>query len=367
MSKVYYMKSGERSSERELSGAAKALLALLVEEEGLALEKKIPLKVHFGEEGNVTYIKPGCYDGIIDFLEERGISSQFMDTSVLYTGARTRRSSHIKLALAHGFTRLPVVIADGDAGEDLAEVPINGRHFKRCMIGAEYQKYSQMIVLSHFKGHRLAGFGGALKQLSMGCAAKGGKLAMHMGIKPYIIGLLCRKCGICASACPAGAIGKNGKVRIDGRKCIGCGACFAVCPNKAVSIYTLKSACFALLRRGDFYERLAEYAYAAQAGKRSIYINFAVSITENCDCISKKMTPVMPDIGVFAGVDPVAVDMACCDAAKEAGHAFKGTEQLLYAEKIGLGSTRYELINADDVPSGSDARSGPRNVFIKQG
>ena len=97
MSKVYYKKSGERSSEKELSDAAGALLAMLVKEEGLALEKEIPLKVHFGEEGNVTYIRPGCFDGIIDFLEERGISSLFMDTSVLYTGARTRRDSHIGL------------------------------------------------------------------------------------------------------------------------------------------------------------------------------------------------------------------------------------------------------------------------------
>lgn len=351
MSKVYYKKSGERSSEKELSDAAGALLAMLVKEEGLALEKEIPLKVHFGEEGNVTYIRPGCFDGIIDFLEERGISSLFMDTSVLYTGARTRRDSHIRLALSHGFTRLPVVIADGEAGEDFAEVPVKGRHFKSCKIGAEYQKYDRMIVLSHFKGHRIAGFGGALKQLSMGFAAKGGKLAMHMGIKPYIIGLLCRKCGICAAGCPAGAISEGGKVRIDGEKCIGCGACFALCPNRAVSIYTLKSACFALLRRGDFYERLAEYAYAAQTGRRNIYINFAVNITENCDCISKKMTPVMRDLGVFAGTDPVAVDMACCRAAREAGHAFKGTEQLLYAEKIGLGSTSYELADADDFYS----------------
>lgn len=347
MSKVYYREIGESSSEKNISDAAKELLAMLVAEESLVLEKQIPLKVHFGEEGNVTYIKPGCYDGIIDFLEERGISSLFMDTSVLYTGARKRRDSHIRLALSHGFTRLPVVIADGEAGEDFAEVRTEGRHFKSCMIGAGFRKYSQMIVLSHFKGHRLAGFGGAVKQLSMGCAAKGGKLAMHMGIKPYIINFFCKRCGVCSAACPAGAIITAGKVSIDSEKCMGCGACFALCPNRAVSIYTLKSACFALLRRSDFYERLCEYAYAAQAGKRNIYMSFAINITDNCDCISKKMTPIMHDIGIFAGIDPVAVDMACCDAARAAGHVFKGTEQLLYAESIGLGSTAYDLVRAE--------------------
>ncbi|MDY2985369.1 MAG: DUF362 domain-containing protein [Synergistes jonesii] len=344
MSRVYYRKTDESFTEEELSAAARQLLEAVVEREAVALEKRIALKVHFGEEGNATYVKPACFNGIIDLLVERGTEAAFMDTSVLYAGPRRRRESHTRLALAHGFTRLPVVIADGEAGEHFDEVPINGRHFKSCKIGAEYRKYAQMIVIAHFKGHRLAGFGGAVKQLSMGCAAKGGKLAMHMGIKPYIISFLCKRCGLCAANCPAQAISAGGSVAVDGEKCIGCGACFALCPNRAVSIYTPKSVCFALLRRGDFYERLAEYAYAAQRGRRNVYINFAVNITANCDCVSKKMTPVMHDIGIFAGADAVAVDSACCAAAQAAGHRFKGTEQLRYAEKLGLGSTSYELV-----------------------
>ena len=345
MSNVYWIKTGDRAPAAEVSSAARRLLEVLTEREGASLEREIPLKVHFGERGNETWVRPECFDGIIDLLEERGIKSSFMETSVLYGGPRARRGSHEQLAREHGFTRLPVVIADGEAGESFAEVQIDKKHFKSCKIGAEFAKYRQLLVLSHFKGHRLAGFGGALKQLSMGCAAKGGKLAMHMGVKPFIVNFLCKKCGLCKTGCGQNAITIGPKSFIDREKCVGCGACFALCPHHAVSIYSFESVCRALLRRGDFLERLAEHAYAAQLGKHNIYVTFAMNITKNCDCIGHKMEPAISDFGVFAATDPVAIDQACCDMAKEKGYAVKGLHQLVYGEKIGLGSRKYELID----------------------
>jgi len=346
-SNVYFKATGPHAENGEISAFARHLLEVVIEKENVPLERDIPLKVHFGERGNDTYIKPLCYDGIMDFLAERGISSSFMETSVLYGGPRAKRESHIELAHAHGFTRLPVVIADGEAGESFAEIKIDKKHFRSCKIGAEFAKYKQPIILSHFKGHRIAGFGGAVKQLSMGCAAKGGKLAMHMGIKPYILNFLCKKCGLCKTGCGQNAITIGPKSFIDRDKCVGCGACFALCPHHAVTIFSFDSICRALLRRGDFLERLAEHAYAAQLGKRNIYVTFAMNITKNCDCIGHKMTPAIDDLGVFASTDPVAIDQACCDMAKEKGYAVKGLRQLEYGEEIGLGSMQYKLVITD--------------------
>lgn len=345
MPSVYFTGSGKSRSEYDASEAAARLMLAVSEREGIPFGRSVPLKVHFGERGNESFIRPALYDGIIDALLARGVASSFMETSVLYAGPRMRRESHARLAAEHGFTRLPVVIADGEAGESFYEVPIGKKHFKSCKLGAAFRDFSRFVVLSHFKGHRIAGFGGAIKQLSMGFAAKGGKLAMHMGIKPFIFRPLCRRCGLCAANCPVHAIAKDGAYRIDAAKCIGCGACFALCPHKAVSIYTPKSIVHALLRRGDFLERLAEYAYAAALGRRNIYVSYAMNVTANCDCIGKKMSPLIPDVGIFASADPVALDAACLDAAAAAGARFKGRRQLEYAEEIGLGSAKYELIS----------------------
>lgn len=343
MSRVYFTSAEKLHTERDVSEAAAHLMMTISERENIPFERKLPLKVHFGERGNESFIRPALYNGIIDALQAHGVSPFFIETSVLYSGPRMRRESHLQLAAEHGFTRIPVVIADGNAGEEFYEAQIDKKHFKNCKLGAAFKDYSQLIVLSHFKGHRLAGFGGAIKQLSMGCAAKGGKLAMHMGIKPYILRLLCKACGTCAVNCPAHAIFRDGKYRIDSARCIGCGACIANCPHKAVSMYTPKSVVHALLNRGDFLERLAEYAYAAAHGRHNIYVTFAMNITSNCDCIGHRLNPVIPDIGVFASSDPVALDAACLDAAIEAGAHFKGRHQLEYAEEIGLGTMKYEL------------------------
>lgn len=345
MTKVYFTKAKLSDGEKTVSKIARKLVEKIVEENVMKLQKTIPLKIHFGEKGNNTFIRPENYQGIIGFLEEKKIKSIFMESGTLYGGQRYKKDLHLKTAKEHGFNQLPIVMADGEQGENFKEIEINQKHFETCKIAKEFTKYKQIIVLSHFKGHMLAGFGGAIKQLSMGHASKGGKLAMHMGIKPRIKKRKCVKCHMCEERCNENAITINEKTsNIDHDKCVGCGACFAICPNKAVTIMSLKSILHFIGIGNPFKEKLIEYAYAAQLGKENIYVNFAMNITKGCDCEPRHMKPVIPDIGIFASTDPVAIDKACYDKVLESGRKLKGFEQFAYAEKIGLGEIKYDII-----------------------
>ena len=343
-SRVFFIPLSPHSGDQERSDAGRRMLEKLCSQcDRIAGE--IPLKLHFGERGNRTYLAPEVYDGMIEVIESRGSKSFFTETSVLYGGERFKAEKHIALAQKHGFTRLPVVIADGDNGEAAVNVPVrNGRHFQTAAIGKVLADAEQVLVVSHFKGHMLAGFGGAIKQLSMGFASKGGKMAMHLGVKPRIRAWKCRACGVCATRCNAGAIIKDKKYRIDRDKCIGCGACFSICPHHAVSVLTLAGIKNALFGNNVFRQKLVEYAMASHDGKRNIYITFAVNVTPGCDCEPRRMSACVPDIGVFGSFDPVALDCACYDKVKAAGKSFRGRAQLDYAEKIGLGSCDYELV-----------------------
>lgn len=341
MSKVYYKAIDSYSKTEGISTAAGELLKKLVEEEKLELENFIPLKVHFGEKGNNTYIESKNFAGIISYLKEKDIESAYIETNVLYRGERTTKEKHTKLAREHGFTELPVIIADGEHGEDYKEVEINKKNFNKCKIGKEIADKKQIIVISHFKGHMLAGFGGAIKQLGMGCAARGGKLAQHANSIPNINFFKCKGCSGCAKRCPENAITVDKKAKIDKDKCVGCASCMAVCPYGAISNSWLASM------TKSFNERLAEYAYAAAKDKNNIYITFAFNITKNCDCEGHSMKPVVNDVGVFASTDAVAIDKACLDVLdKNNGRTVfrRGRYTLDYAEKIGLGSMKYELI-----------------------
>lgn len=344
--KVYFKKIEPCCGEGEISNAAKLVLEKLLEVEKTPLAAELPLKLHFGERGNRTYIPQSCYSGIIDLIEGKGSKLFYAETTVLYGGSRANSENHRKLAADHGFDRLPVVIADGNSGEDAVPVQVpGGRHFKTASIAGVLAKAEQTVVLSHFKGHMLAGFGGAIKQLSMGFASKGGKMAMHLGVKPRIRQWLCKSCGLCAKRCNENAISKGKKSYIiDPEKCIGCGACYSICPHHSVSILSLGGLWNALTGGRVFREKLVEYALAAHAGKKNIYINFCLNVTNGCDCEPHPMRRCIDDVGVFASLDPVAVDQACYDAVAEKGKKFRGKEQLHYAEKIGMGSAGYELV-----------------------
>jgi len=341
LTNVYFIPISNYSETENISNGAKELLKRIVKDEDIHLEKKIPLKVHFGEKGNLTFIKSVNYEGIIDYLKENGNEPFFIETNVLYRGQRTSKKNHIKLALKHGFTQIPIVIADGDIGEDYEEVEIKMKNLDSCKIAKEISKQRQMIVLSHFKGHIGAGFGGAIKQLGMGCAARGGKLEQHANTVPIINFLQCKKCKKCVQKCPSDAINIGLFSRINKQKCIGCAACISVCPQGSIKINWIGTI------SKKFYERMAEYAYAAQKAKQNIYISFALNITKNCDCEGHGMKPFVRDLGIFASTDPVAIDMACLDklSEREDRTVFRRGRYILeYSERIGLGKKEYNLI-----------------------
>lgn len=341
MSKVYFKAIDSYLKTDEISATAAELLDKIIKEQNIALEQFIPLKVHFGEKGNKTYIASSNYDGIIDYLKDNKVESAFIETNVLYRGERTTATKHKKLAAEHGFTRLPVIIADGEHGEEYEDVEINKNIFKTCKIGREIAEQKQLIILSHFKGHALAGFGGAIKQLAMGCASRGGKLDQHANSIPKISYLKCKACKACAIKCPENAIVMGSKAKIVKDKCVGCASCMAICPHGAISNSWLASL------SKSFNERLAEYAYAAHINKNNIYITFAFNITKNCDCEGHNMKPVVNDLGILASTDPLAIDQAALDLLDKANGKTvfrRGRTTLEYAEKIGLGKRNYELV-----------------------
>lgn len=340
MAKVYFKAVDSYLKTEEINTAAVKLLQA-VEKDGVVLNNYIPLKVHLGEKGNTTYIEPKNFNGIIDYLIEKQINAAFIETNVLYKGERNTIINHLKVAEEHQFTRIPVIIADGEAGEEYELVEIRKKNFQYCKIAKAIAKENQMIFLSHFKGHALAGFGGAVKQLAMGCASKGGKLAQHANSIPKINRFKCKACRICAAKCPESAIIVAKKAEIDKSRCVGCASCMASCKYNAISNSWLASL------TKSFNERLAEYALAAAKGKNHIYISFAFNITKNCDCEGHPMKAIAKDIGVFASTDPVAIDQACLDILdrNEARTVFrKGRNTLEYASDIGLGSRKYEFI-----------------------
>ncbi|HWQ30177.1 MAG TPA: DUF362 domain-containing protein [Negativicutes bacterium] len=342
MSKVYLIRNSGADYE-QLGKDALELLKKVVSETGFRFEKEVPIKVHFGEKGNRTFIPAACYNETINYLKEKGIATSYIETNVLYRGSRTTTDSHLQTAVSHGFTQIPIIIADGEIGTEYDEIEINKDYIKRCKIGKGYGSYKQFIVMSHFKGHVAAGFGGALKQLAMGFAARGGKLEQHSGISPVIDAGKCISCGICVDKCNYGAIQKPDTAVIDESKCIGCAGCIAVCPQGAIENTWGGS---------HFLEKLSEYAYGASKGKDNIYITFIHNITRDCDCTGIHMKPIADNIGVLAGNDPVALDTACLDLVqKNSGERLfeKGRKSLQHAERIGLGTMQYALveINAD--------------------
>ncbi len=341
MSNVYFIPF-EHYNEERLSAIAARLFDEVVEREGVRLETEIPIKVHFGEKGNDTFLRPACYQGVIGRLRDAGVQARYIETNVLYRGSRTTRESHLALAAEHGFTDLPITIADGDHGEAVNEVPINGEIFDHVKLGAAYAPYDQFIIMAHFKGHAEAGFGGAMKQLAMGFAARPGKMAQHATVNPVVTPEECIACGACVASCNYDAIELTETAFIDHAKCVGCAACVAACPVGAIQTdWGAK----------DFTKRLAEYAFGAGGGKRNIYLNFALNITEYCDCYGGHMDFVAGNLGVFASTDAVAIDRACLDMlqAREGRPQFdSGRESLAHAEKLGLGSQTYELITLQD-------------------
>jgi len=335
-SKVYFIKNTGSDYER-LGNEALKLLKKIKEESEFEFERIIPIKVHFGEKGNKTFIPPAAYNGIIEYLKSENAEPFYIETNVLYRGSRTTKEDHIKTAKSHGFNQIPIIIADGEIGLEYDEIEINKKYFNSCKIGGEYSDYNQFIVSSHFKGHIAAGFGGAIKQLAMGFAARAGKMEQHTDISPMVSADKCISCGICLEKCDFNAIEITDAAEIIGSKCTGCAGCIAVCPEGAISNSWSGS---------NFYQKIAEYAYGASKNKDIIYISFVHNITEECDCVGASMEPIIDNVGVLASRDPVALDTACLELVQQqSGEKIfeKGRTTLKYGEEIGLGTMNYEI------------------------
>ncbi|MDP2947789.1 MAG: DUF362 domain-containing protein, partial [Nanoarchaeota archaeon] len=254
---------------------------------------------------------------------------------------RMKASSHVKLAREHGFTAMDIDILDDENGDEYVE--IDG-----CKIGQGIEKYDSLIILTHFKGHGLAGFGGALKNVGMGLGSRAGKLFMHSDISPSINNN-CIGCGLCAQHCSAKAICLNeGKAVIDSSKCIGCAMCIAVCSNKAVDIPWDGSTPEKLQRKTINYAN----AVVNKIGREKIiYINVLKNITKNCDCMAINEKSIMEDIGIIAGYNIVAIEKASLDLARKNCDAFDKMNDVdkdfpvNYAESIRLGTKDYEIEN----------------------
>ena len=256
-----------------------------------------------------------------------------------------------------------MIIADGVTSRCYEEVPVNLKHFATVKIAQAFRSANAMVVLSHFKGHAFGGFGGAIKNLAMGCAPQAGKIDQHG--RNVVISPNCIGCGQCVKSCPQEALRlekaeKGRRAVIDASRCIGCYECVSVCRQGAIGVDFPNEY-------AEFAERMAEYAYGAVQGKegRICYLNFLMNVTPQCDCAGWSEPAIVPDIGILASTDPVALDTACFDLVKNAPSLVhlgehephscgydkfaalhpntRGWHQVEYAESIGMGSRDYTL------------------------
>lgn len=324
----------------------------LYEAMGVTQTGNVGLKVHFGEPGNPNILNPELLRPLVD-----KVHPTFVETNVLYVSPRHYTDSHIQVAKDHGFNFAPVDILDADDQLTYSVPELNLKHFTKIKTGSHFENYDNYIIYSHFKGHGSAGFGGAIKNVAMGMASPGGKMAQHANDVPVISensANQCFHCNRCVNQCPADAItiGDDGPV-IDKSKCIGCAKCVAECPER---IFSPDKAGYS---EENFLEKLVEYAYVLTKKRPMVYINVMANISEVCDCSGKAPKPFMGDVGMVASTDIVAIDRACQDlvaAAQGLKEAFRdrnnvdAIHQLDYAESLGMGTQKYVLI---DVVTGN--------------
>lgn len=289
--KVYFFK--EISSDN---------LVKIYEALGREAKGKVAVKLSTGEPGGHNFLQPSLIKALV-----QKVNGTIVECNTAYGGGRADTESHLKAAADHGFTAIaPVVIMDAE-GE--VELPVEGgKHLKFDIVGKDFLNYDFTIILSHFKGHAMGGFGGAIKNMSIGIASSNGKAWIHSA----------------------------GKTRV---------------PAEAWKN---------LPEQDDFLESMAEAAKAVadHCGDRILYISVANNLSVDCDCDASPEEPRMGDIGILASLDPVALDRACTDLVRSSEDPGKvhlieridsrhGMHTLDHAEALGMGSQKYELVKLD--------------------
>ena len=366
-SKVYFVDF--RVERKSLLDKLEKLLAPFDLPKRFRREALVAIKIHFGELGNLAYLRPQWVRRLVEILRGLPVKPFLTDTNTLYKGSRSDAVTHLETAIANGFdyavVGAPLIIADGLRGNTYERVELDLPVLKEFYVAKEIFRADGLIALTHFKGHELSGFGGAIKNIGMGGAARKGKLQQHSTIAPKVNKKQCVGCGTCKEYCPVEAPewvegGKKKRMRINEKRCIGCGECIAVCPEGAIKVQWNEQAV-------PFMKKMAEYAYAVLSNKRGrcLFISFVKDISPACDCYHFNDYPVVRDLGILASEDPVAIDQAAVDlvnaeptlpgARVSAGPGedkFRALYpqvdwevQLKHAEEIGLGSREYELLH----------------------
>lgn len=329
----------------------------------------VAVKLHFGEAGNTGFVQPVFVREVVARVKAAGGKPFLTDANTLYRGERSNAVDHIACALHNGFSyatvEAPVVIADGLDGRESVDVPIEGgTHFDSVRIGSAAVHADAMVVVSHVKGHEATGFGGALKNVGMGLGCRSAKQRMHADFKPEVTAEHCTACGRCVRWCPveAIAISPDRVAVIDYEVCYGCGECVAACPFGAIATQWKTDAT-------TIQEKIVEHVAGALAGKdgKVVYLSFVTAVSPDCDCWSFSDAPIVPDLGVLASTDIVAIEQAAYDlvtgATGLAGSrgegmgagedkftaitGVDGTHAIAYAERMGLGSREYELVTVE--------------------
>ena len=329
-------------------------------------DKFVAIKIHFGELGNMAHLRSGYARVLVNIIKDLGGKPFLTDSNTLYVGSRKNALDHLETAYLNGFTPYStgchVLIADGLKGTDDVAVPVEGcEYIKEAYIGRAVMDADIVISLNHFKGHEEAGFGGAMKNLGMGCGSGRGKRDMHDACRPVVDADKCVACGACHDICAHDApnLDENGKMKVDWNKCAGCGRCLDVCPVKAIEPDNHNAAQYLNFK-------IAEYTKAVVAGRPHFHISLVRDVSPYCDCHSENDIPIVPDVGMFASFDPVALDLACAEAVirqpvnpgskldkanrpdlDNLTGAFPHTSwrsQIEHGKKIGLGEDSYELI-----------------------
>ncbi len=334
--------------------------------------KFVAIKLHFGELGNISYLRPNYAKAVADVVKELGGKPFLTDCNTLYPGSRKNALEHLECAWENGFSPLsvgcPILIGDGLKGTDDIAVPVvGGEYIKEAKIGHAIMDADVFISLTHFKGHEMTGFGGTIKNIGMGCGSRAGKKDQHSNGQPSIEETLCRGCLRCLRECANNGLvfdENTKKMRVDKNNCVGCGRCLGACNFDAIEFS--EGAAVAELNC-----RMAEYTKAVVDGRPNFHISLIVDVSPNCDCHGENDAPILPNLGMFASFDPLALDQACVDACMSAtplpnsqlsdniakvdfidhdDHFKNSTPEsewrtcLSHAEKIGLGTREYELI-----------------------